>query len=149
MSFLDQLTQDMKEAMKQKDKERLSVIRMLKASLQNESIKLGKDLSDDEALTVLSRELKQRNDSLQEFEQAGREDLAEKTKSEIEVVKAYLPEPLTDEQLANVVAETVQEVGASSKADMGKVMQALMPKVKGRADGGKVSRLVQEQLSTK
>lgn len=149
MSFLDQLTQDMKEAMKQKDKERLSVIRMLKASLQNESIKLGKDLSDDEALTVLSRELKQRNDSLQEFEQAGREDLAEKTKSEIEVVKAYLPEPLTDEQLANVVTETIQEVGAFSKADMGKVMQALMPKVKSRADGGKVSRLVQEQLSTK
>ena len=149
MSFLDQLTQDMKAAMKQKDKERLSVIRMLKASLQNESIKLGKDLSDDEALTVLSRELKQRNDSLHEFEQAGREDLAEKTKSEIEVVKAYLPEPLTDEQLANVVAETIQEIGASSKADMGKVMQALMPKVKGRSDGGKVSRLVQEQLSTK
>jgi len=149
MSFLDQLTQDMKAAMKQKDKERLSVIRMLKASLQNESIKLGKDLSDDEALTVLSRELKQRKDSLQEFEQAGREDLAEKTKSEIEVVKAYLPEPLTDEQLANVVAETIQEIGASSKADMGKVMQALMPKVKGRSDGGKVSRLVQEQLSTK
>jgi uncharacterized protein len=149
MSVLDQLTQDMKDAMKQRDKERLSVIRMLKASLQNESIKLGKDLSDDEALTVLSRELKQRKDSLQEFEQAGREDLAEKTKSEIEVVKAYLPEPLTDEQLANVVAETIQEIGASSKADMGKVMQALMPKVKGRADGGKVSRLVQEHLSTK
>ncbi|WEG14229.1 GatB/YqeY domain-containing protein [Pullulanibacillus sp. KACC 23026] len=147
MSFLDQLTQDMKEAMKAKDKERLSVIRMLKASLQNESIKLGKDLSEDEALTVLSRELKQRNDSLQEFEQAGREDLAEKTRSEILVVKTYLPEPLTDDQLENVVKETIQEVGASSKADMGKVMQALMPKVKGRADGGKVSRLVQEHLS--
>ncbi len=147
MSFLNQLTQDMKDAMKQKDKDRLSVIRMLKASLQNESIKLGKDLSDDEALTVLSRELKQRNDSLQEFEQAGRDDLAEKTKSEIEIVKAYLPEPLTDDQLEEVVKVTIQEVGASSKADMGKVMQALMPKVKGRADGGKVSSLVQTHLA--
>jgi uncharacterized protein len=148
MSLLNRLNDDMKQAMKNKEKDKLSVLRMLKAALQNEAIKLGKsELSEDEELTVLSRELKQRKDSLQEFENAGRADLVEKTKAEIEVVQSYMPKPLTEEELLEIVKQTIAEVGASSKADMGKVMGAIMPKVKGKADGSLVNKLVQQQLS--
>jgi uncharacterized protein len=148
MSLLNRLNDDMKQAMKNKEKDKLSVLRMLKAALQNEAIKLGKsELSEDEELTVLSRELKQRKDSLQEFESAGRADLVEKTKAEIEIVQLYMPKPLTEEELLEIVKQTIAEVGASSKADMGKVMGAIMPKVKGKADGSLVNRLVQQQLS--
>jgi uncharacterized protein len=147
MGLLDQLTRDLKEAMKQKDKERLSTIRMLKAAIQNESINLNKDLSEDEALTVLSRELKQRKDSLQEFKNANREDLAEKVETEIEFILGYMPEPLSDEDLQKIIDEAVAETGATSKADMGKVMSLIMPKVKGKADGGKVNKFVQQRLS--
>jgi uncharacterized protein len=148
MSLLNRLNDDMKQAMKNKEKDKLSVLRMLKAALQNEAIKLGKsELSEDEELTVLSRELKQRKDSLQEFESAGRADLVEKTKAEIEIVQLYMPKPLTEEELLEIIKQTIAEVGASSKADMGKVMGAIMPKVKGKADGSLVNRLVQQQLS--
>ncbi|NNU83026.1 GatB/YqeY domain-containing protein [Geobacillus sp. BMUD] len=148
MSLLDRLNDDMKQAMKNKEKEKLSVLRMLKAALQNEAIKLGKSpLSEDEELTVLSRELKQRKDSLHEFENAGRSDLVEKVKTEIEIVQSYMPKPLTEDELRELIEQTIKEVGASSKADMGKVMGAIMPKVKGRADGSLVNRLVQQQLS--
>lgn len=148
MSLLDRLNDDMKQAMKNKEKEKLSVLRMLKAALQNEAIKLGKNpLSEDEELTVLSRELKQRKDSLQEFENAGRSDLVEKTKTEIEIVQLYMPQPLTEDELRELIQQTIKEVGASTKADMGKVMGAIMPKVKGKADGSLVNQLVQQQLS--
>ncbi|ADU94911.1 GatB/YqeY domain-containing protein [Geobacillus sp. Y412MC52] len=148
MSLLDRLNDDMKQAMKNKEKEKLSVLRMLKAALQNEAIKLGKSpLSEDEELTVLSRELKQRKDSLQEFENAGRSDLVEKVKTEIDIVQSYMPTPLTEDELRELIEQTIKEVGASSKADMGKVMGAIMPKVKGRADGSLVNKLVQQQLS--
>ncbi|MEN2765944.1 GatB/YqeY domain-containing protein [Ornithinibacillus xuwenensis] len=148
MSLLTQLNNDMKQAMKNKDKERLSVIRMVKASLQNESIKLGKsELSEDEDLSILSRELKQRKDSLQEFKSAGRDDLVEKLEMEINIIQEYMPEQLSDEELSAIVQETIQETGASSKKDMGKVMSAIMPKVKGKADGSKINKLVQEHLN--
>ncbi|ALF11569.1 MULTISPECIES: GatB/YqeY domain-containing protein [Parageobacillus] len=148
MGLLDRLNDDMKQAMKNKEKDKLSVLRMLKAALQNEAIKLGKSqLSEDEELTVLSRELKQRKDSLQEFENAGRTDLVEKAKAEIEIVQLYMPKQLTEEELLEIVKQTIAEVGASSKADMGKVMGAIMPKVKGKADGSLVNKLVQQQLS--
>ncbi|WP_010097051.1 GatB/YqeY domain-containing protein [Ornithinibacillus scapharcae] len=148
MSLLTRLNDDMKQAMKNKDKERLSVIRMLKASIQNESIKLGKsDLLEDEDLTILSRELKQRKDSLQEFKSAGREDLVEKLEMEIKIIQEYMPAQLSDEELAAIVQETIRETGASSKKDMGKVMSAVMPKVKGKADGAAINKLVQEFLN--
>lgn len=148
MNLLTRLNEDMKQAMRNKEKEKLSVIRMLKAALQNEAIKLGKEqLSEDEELTVLSRELKQRKDSLHEFEKAGREDLAEKLRNEINYVNLYMPEQLTEEELEKIIRETIQQTGASSKADMGKVMGALMPKVKGKADGALVSKLVQKHLA--
>ncbi|WP_413380129.1 GatB/YqeY domain-containing protein [Alkalihalobacillus sp. 1P02AB] len=147
MSLLERLNTDMKNAMKNKDKLKLSVIRMVKASLQNEQIKVGRELTDDDSLTVLNRELKQRRDSLHEFEQADREDLASKIRDEIAILEIYMPEQLSEEDLNQIVVDTIAEVGASSKADMGKVMGALMPKVKGKADGGLVNRLVQQHLS--
>lgn len=119
----------------------------MKAALQNEAIKLGTDLTEDDVLTVLNREMKQRKESLHEFEQANREDLVDKTKVEIEALQVYMPSQLTDEELQQIVNETIKEVGATSKSDMGKVMGAIMPKVKGKADGGKVKQLVQNTLA--
>lgn len=147
MALVDRLQDDMKAAMRAKDKDALSVIRMIRASIKNKEIERGSELSEAEITDVLSRELKQRNDSLHEFTKAGREDLAEKTRREIEILKRYLPEPLSEESLHRMVKETVRAVGANSKADMGKVMAVLMPKVKGRADGKLVNRLVQEELN--
>lgn len=148
MSLLTRLNEDMKQAMKAKDKDTLSVIRMVKAALQNEAIHLKKDqLSEDEELTILSREVKQRKDSLQEFTSAGREDLVQKLKSELTIVNQYLPKQLSEDELSQVVDDTIREVGATSKAEMGKVMAALMPKVKGKADGSLVNKLVQQQLN--
>ncbi|WP_249871057.1 GatB/YqeY domain-containing protein [Oceanobacillus saliphilus] len=147
MTLLDRLNQDMKQAMKNKDKEALSVIRMVKASIQNELIKLGKDtLSEDEDLTILSREVKQRKDSLQEFKAAGREDLVEKLENELVIVQRYLPEQLSEDELSIIIQSTIQEVNATSIKDMGKVMGALMPKVKGKADGSQIKKAVQQQL---
>ncbi|KQL53503.1 hypothetical protein AN964_08340 [Heyndrickxia shackletonii] len=148
MGLLERLNEDMKQAMKNKEKEKLSVIRMLKASLQNEAIKLKKEnLTEEEELTILSREVKQRKDSLQEFKDAGREDLVEKIQTELTFVNIYMPKQLTDEELTSIVEETIREVNATSKADIGKVMSAIMPKVKGKADGSAVNKKVQQQLS--
>jgi uncharacterized protein len=148
MSLLDQLNQDMKQAMKNKEKDKLIVIRMVKAALQNEAIKLGKnELSEEEGLTVLSRELKQRKDSLQEFQKADRLDLVEKTQAEVDILIDYMPKQLSEEEVSEIVKQTISEVNATSKADMGKVMGALMPKVKGKADGSLVNKLVQQLLS--
>ncbi|MDF9760519.1 GatB/YqeY domain-containing protein [Peribacillus simplex] len=147
MSLLERLNNDMKQAMKNKEKDKLSVIRMLKASIQNEALKQRQDLTDDEELTVLSRELKQRKDSLQEFENAGRSDLVDKVRTELVYVEAYMPEQLSEEEISKIVKQTIEEVNATSKADMGRVMGALMPKVKGKADGSLVNKLVQQHLS--
>ncbi|MFD1066356.1 GatB/YqeY domain-containing protein [Oceanobacillus locisalsi] len=147
MTLLDRLNQDMKQAMKNKDKETLSVIRMVKASVQNESIKLGKDtLTEDEELTILSREVKQRKDSLQEFKDAGREDLVDKTEKELEILEKYLPKQLSDEELRSIIQEAIKEVNAASMKDMGKVMGSVMPKVKGQADGSKIKQIVEQEL---
>jgi len=148
MSLLERLNNDMKQAMKNKEKDKLSVIRMIKSSMQNEAIKLGKqELSEEEGLTVLSRELKQRKDSLHEFDKAGRADLVDKLRAELTVVEVYMPEQLSEEKVAEIVKETIAETGAVSKTDMGKVMAAIMPKLKGKADGSLVNKLVQQHLS--
>lgn len=147
MSLDKILMDDMKQAMKNKDKDTLTVIRMVRSALQNEAIKKNGPLSEEDELTVLSRELKQRKDSLQEFDKAGRDDLVEKLKFEIKVLESYLPKQLTDEELEQIIQETIKEVGASSKKDFGKVMSKIMPKVKGKADGKVVNQLVQKHLS--
>ncbi|NKE05150.1 MULTISPECIES: GatB/YqeY domain-containing protein [Mesobacillus] len=148
MSLLERLNNDIKQAMRNKEKDRLTTIRMVKASLQNEAIKQGKqELSEEEELTVLSREVKQRKDSLQEFEKAGRQDLVEKIQTELKHVEVYMPQQLSEEEVTEIVKEAIAETGAASKADMGRVMAVLMPKVKGKADGSLVNKLVQQHLS--
>ncbi|MDT2756538.1 GatB/YqeY domain-containing protein [Enterococcus asini] len=146
MTLLSTLNADMKTAMKAKDKERLAVIRMLKASLQNEEIKVGHELNADEELTILSREMKQRRDSLAEFEKAGREDLSEKVKIEIAIVEKYLPAQLSDEEIRQIVTQAIADTNATSPSEFGKVMGAVMPKVKGKADGNQVNAIVKELL---
>ncbi|MNZ74663.1 glutamyl-tRNA(Gln) amidotransferase subunit E [compost metagenome] len=146
MNLSERLNEDMKQAMKSQDKFKLSTIRMIRATIKNLEIDLKRTLNDNEVLDILSREIKQRKDALQDFEKAGREDLASNVKAEAEIIAGYLPEQLTEEEIKVIVQQTIQETGASSKADIGKVMSALMPKVKGRADGKLVNQAVQQQL---
>lgn len=147
MTLNERLSEDMKQAMKDKDKFRLSVIRMIRSSIKNIEIDQRKTLDDDEVLDILNREIKQRKDSLQDFEKAGREDLVDPLKAEIAIISEYMPQQLSEDEIKEIVQQTIQQVGASSKADMGKVMSALMPKVKGRADGKLVNQLVQQFLA--
>ena len=148
MSLVETLNQDMIKAMRNKEKQRLSLIRMVKASLQNEAIKLGREeLTEEEELTVLSRELKQLKESLQEFKDAERDDLVVKHEQDLEILQEYMPEQLSNDDLEKIVVDTIEEVNATTKRDIGKVMSVLMPKVKGKADGSKVNQLVQKHLS--
>jgi|SRR5690625_1416006 len=148
MSLVETLNQDMIKAMRNKEKQRLSLIRMVKASLQNEAIKLGREeLTEEEELTVLARELKQLKESLQEFKDAEREDLVEKHEQDLEILQEYMPEQLSSDEIEKIVVDTIEEVNATTKRDIGKVMSVLMPKVKGKADGSKVNQLVQKHLS--
>ncbi|WP_435924882.1 GatB/YqeY domain-containing protein [Paenibacillus sp. DYY-L-2] len=146
MSLSERLNEDMKQAMKSQDKFKLSTIRMVRATIKNLEIDLKRPLNDNEVLDILSREIKQRKDALQEFEKAGRDDLAANVKAEAEIIAEYLPEQLSEEEIKVIVQQTIQETGATSKADIGKVMSALMPKVKGRADGKLVNQAVQQLL---
>ncbi|ASI34778.1 MULTISPECIES: GatB/YqeY domain-containing protein [Exiguobacterium] len=148
MSLQERLTADMKEAMRSREKDRLTTIRMVKSSLQNEAIKLGKqELTDEEELTILSREMKQRNDSLREFESADRHDLVEKIQAEIIVLEAYMPKQLSQEEVQEIVDAAIAQTGASAPSDMGKVMGVVMPQLKGKADGALINRLVKQQLN--
>ena len=148
MSIKDLLTEDMKQAMKDKEsgKLRLSVIRMARANIKNIEIDEKRELNDDEVLAVLMKEVKMRQDSLQEFTKAGREELVEQAKREIAILRKYLPEQLSDEELKALVEEAVAETGAAGPKDMGKVMAALMPKTRGRADGKRINTMVRELL---
>ena len=137
----------MKAAMKAKDKAKLKTNRMLKASLQNEKLAKQDDLTEQEELDILAREKKQRLDSLQEFKQAGRDDLVDEVEEELAIVAEYLPEPLSDNEVKEIIQSVIDSVNASGMQDMGKVMGAVMPKVKGRADGNFVSEVVKAKLS--
>lgn len=147
MSLLETLNADMKQAMKDKNKEALSVIRMVKSTVMNEQISLGHDLTPEEELTVLSREVKQRQDSLAEFERGGREDLAAGIRSELTILAKYLPVQLTEEEIVAIVAAAIEQTGATGPKDMGKVMGVVTPQVKGKADGKVVADLVKATLA--
>lgn len=147
MSLLETLNTDLKTAMKNRDKATLATVRMLKAAVTNERIKLGHDLSEQDELAVLATELKQRKESLVEFEKAQREDLVADLKGEIAIVQRYLPQPLSEAEVQTLVNQVIAETGAQSTKDFGKVMKALMPQVKGRADGSLVNRLVKAALT--
>lgn len=150
MSFQAQIDQDLKEAMKAREAEKLAVLRMLKSALKNTAIeKGGADavLDDAEALAVVRKQVKQRQDSVEGFEKGGRPELAAKEKAEIEILSAYLPKQLSPEELTALVKEAIAEAGATSKTQMGAVMKIATPKAAGRADGKALSQEVQKQLS--
>lgn len=149
MSLKEQLTEDMKQAMKAKEegKLRLSVIRMVRAAIKNVEINEKRELSDDDVLTIIAKEVKMRNDSMDEFKKANRQDLVDQLEQEIAVLMPYLPQQLTESEIRDLVSEAVVASGATTSKDMGKVMALLMPKVKGRADGKLVNTVVREALN--
>ena len=145
-TLAERLMADQKEATKAKDRFRLTVIRMLRSELQNGAIAKREPLDADEELAILTREVKRRQESLGDYERSGRQDLLEDLKNEIVILRRYLPEQLSEAELEKIVSEAVAESGAQSLKEMGKVMGILMPRVKGKADGGLVRRLVEQQL---
>lgn len=142
----ERILNDLKEAMKAQDKEKLSVIRMLKGSMQMEELNKKHELTDDEVINVVTKEIKSRNDSIKEFEKGNREDLIQKTNAEIEILKAYLPEQLTDEEASKIIDEAFELVKPETAKDMGKIMKEISPKLKGRFDMGKASSIIKERL---
>lgn len=129
-----------------KEQLRVSTLRLLISAMKNQQIEKGEELTDEEIISVLSTEAKKRRESVEEYKKGDRTDLAEKEEAEIKIVETYLPEQLSDEDVQKLVSEAIADTGAESKKDMGKVMQQLMPKIKGRADGRKVSQIVTEKL---
>jgi uncharacterized protein YqeY len=150
MTLQERLDSDLKEAMRARDATKLSVLRMLKSALNYAAIaKSGTEaeLSDAEAAQVVRKQVKQRQDSIESFEKGGRAELAAKEKEELSILNAYLPQAMSADELAVAVRETIAEVGATSKAQMGMIMKALQVKVAGRADGKTLSQEVSRQLS--
>jgi len=150
MTVIERVDSDLKEAMRAKDATRLGVLRMLKSALKYAAIaKSGAEaeLNDAEAAQVIRKQAKQRQDSIESFEKGGRAELAEKEREELSILNAYLPQQMNADELEKVVSETIAEVGATSKAQMGAVMKALQAKVAGRVDGKSLSAEVQKQLS--
>jgi uncharacterized protein YqeY len=146
MSLIQQLDQDLAAAMREAVVSRVTVLRLLKSSLKNEQIKLGHELSEPEVMKVLQREAKQRRDSIKQYDEGGRQDLADSERHELEIIQAYLPQPMDEAELAQLVDVVVTEINATSVAEMGVVMGAVMQRTAGRADGGTVSRLVKQRL---
>lgn len=140
------ITEQMKDAMRAKDKPRLGTIRLILAELKRIEVDERIDLDDARVLTVLDKMVKQRRDSITQYEAAERPELAEKEQQELEVIKTFLPQPLSDAEITQIIDDAIAESGASSMQDMGKVMAIVKPQVQGRADMGKISGLVKQKL---
>ena len=147
MTLQNRLQQDMQAAIRERDELRRDTLRMVVAAAYNAQKQAGRDLTDDEVLTVLAREVKTRRESVEAFTTGGRPAAAAKEQAEIAIISVYLPEQLGADELARLVAQAVDESGATSVRDVGKVMAVLMPRVKGRADGKQVSALVAQELT--
>lgn len=147
MSLKERLHEDWKNAMKSKDGFKAGVISMARAAILQSEKTDGNALDDDQVIAILSKEIKQRKESIIEFEKGNRPDLVNQTKKEIEILLDYLPQQLTEDEIHEIVRLAVIEVGANSIKDMGKVMAYIQPKIKGAADGKIVSQIVKEQLS--
>ena len=145
----EQLDAEMKAAMKEKDALKLSVIRMLKSAIKYREIEVMKTLDDAGVQGVISSEIKRRRDSVEQYRQGGREDLASKEEGEIAILQAYLPAQLSAEELSKLVDAAIQRVGAQGPKDMGKVMKELQPEVQGKAEGRVVSELVKQKLAAR
>jgi uncharacterized protein YqeY len=150
MTLLEKIDADLKEAMRAKDASKLGVLRMLKSALKYAAIEksgANAELDETQAVQVIRKQAKQRQDSIESFEKGGRPELAAKEKEELAVLNGYLPQALSSEELAEIVRKTIAETGATTKAQMGAVMKALQPKIAGRVDGKTLSQEVQRQLS--
>ncbi len=146
MSLLEQIVLDMHMAQKSGEKIKLEVLRLIKSEAKYKEIEKGSPLTEEEIVSVLSSAVKKRKEAIEQFRRGNRVDLVEKEEKELQIISSYLPAQLSEEELARLVEETISEVGASSKADVGKVMKVLMPKVKGKADGKIVNALVTTKL---
>ena len=143
----DSLSEALKNAMRSRDQLVLDTLRMVMSSIKNKEIEKKGDLGDDEVIALLNTLVKQRREAAEMYRKGGREDLADKEESEITVLKGFLPEELSRDEIVGIVDEAVAETGATSMADVGKVMKAVMPKTAGRAEGKLVSEIVREKLS--
>ncbi|MEI9476382.1 MAG: GatB/YqeY domain-containing protein [Deltaproteobacteria bacterium] len=147
MSLEERLVDEMKQAMKSNDKVRLSTIRMIRSAVKYKEIDLRKKLDDDEILRVMQGMVRKSEESIEQFKAGGRMDLVEKETKEIEILKSYLPQALSNEDVVRIIDESIQETQASSLKDLGKVMKSVMPKLTGKADGKLINQLVKERLS--
>jgi uncharacterized protein YqeY len=147
MLIAEQLMEDMKASMRAADARRTGVVRLLRAAIKYEEIKLGHELNNDEVLKVLQHEAKQRRDSIEQYTQGSRQDLADQEQYELEIIGSYLPKPLSEDELKTLVEQAVTDAGATSPAQMGQIIGVVMKMAGARADGGAVSRLVKERLS--
>jgi len=148
VTIVKQLDSDLKEALKSRDSLKLSVIRMLKASLKNKEIEKMKELTDDDVLSVLLSHSKQRKESIEQFNLAGRTDLAQKEQKELEIIQYYLPKQLSNKEIDDIIISSIKEASATSLRDIGIVMKIVMPKLKGSADGKYVNQRVRELLDS-
>lgn len=146
MTLSERINNDLKEAMKSKDSFRLSVIRMVKGAMQLAKPNPREELTDDDVITVISKQIKMRNDSIKEFEAAGRSGLVEQNKKEIEILNTYMPKQLSEEELTEIIDKVFEEVKPTSQKDMGLIMKNISPLVKGKADMSLVNKLVKERL---
>ena len=147
MSLAEKITEDVKIAMKNQDKEKLNVIRMVKSAIQLAKIEAKHDLSDEEVIDVISKQIKMRKDSIVEFEKASRTDLAENYRKEIEILKQYMPEPLSIEKVKEIIDNAFDKIKPTSPKQMGLIMKEVTPQVKGKFDMGEVSKIIKEKLS--
>jgi uncharacterized protein YqeY len=147
MSLEERLVQEMKEAMKSNDKLRLSTIRMIRSTVKNKEIELRKPLDDGEIQKAIQGMVRKGEESVEQFKLGGRMDLVDKESKEVEILKSFLPQALTREEILRIIDETIEETQSTSPKDIGKLMKAVMPKLQGKADGKLVNQLVKERLS--
>ena len=150
MALKDQILEDLKQAMKARESDKVIVFRTLNSVIKNKEIELNKrenGLNDDEIISVIKKEVKKRKDAIFEYQKAGREELSEKEKQELLILQSYLPEELSEQEIISEVDKTIEELKPSGKQDFGRVMQKVMIKVKGRADGALVNKIIKEKLN--
>lgn len=142
----NKILEDLKSAMKAQDKKKLPVIRMVKSAIQMEELNVKRELTDDEVIVIIGKQIKTRKESIVEFEKGNRQDLIDQTNEEISILNEYMPEPLTDEELNKILNDVFEEVNPTGSSDMGKIMGKLTSLIKGRADMSAVSKLVRERI---
>ena len=147
MTLSEKINSDMITYMKNKDSFKLGVIRMVKGAIQLEKINLKRDLNDDEVIAVIAKQIKMRNDSINEFTKANRNDLIDQYKQEIEVLNTYMPEQLSSDDINKIIDEAFAKINPTGSKDMGLIMKEVSPKLKGRADMGKVNAIIKERLN--